>query len=204
MIQSRSIGINKSINISQQLSEEQQHTIRETVLKEQKRLMNFIRQQVPTEEDAEDVLQDVFYQFTQGFDTIESIDKATSWLFRVARNRITDLFRKKKPVTFSTIQPEQKDSEEKTLMLEDILPDLSNAPDALYLRSLVWEAIQEAIDALPEKQRQVFVLHEFEDKSFKDISEITGASVNTLLSRKRYAILFLRERLQDLYDELVN
>lgn len=199
--------MDKAINISQQLSEQQRHTIRTTVLKEQKRLLNFIRQRVPTEADAEDVLQDVFYQFTRSFVPSfrgESIDKATSWLFRVARNRITDLFRKKKPVTFSTIQPEQKDSEDKTLMLEDILPDLSNAPDALYLRSLVWDAIQEAIEALPEKQRQVFVLHEFEDKSFKEIAILTGVSVNTLLSRKRYAILFLRERLQDLYDELVN
>ena len=183
------------------LTTETQNNIQEVIEAEQGRLRNFIRQRVPTEEDAEDILQDVFYQYISGYETLQRLEKTTAWLFRVARNRITDWFRKKKPVNFSAI-PVGNDEDDEAMSLEDILPDLSNVPDRQLFQNAIMEAIQEALDELPDTQRDVFVMHEFDDLSFKQISERTGLSVNTLLSRKRYAVLHLRERLQDLYNEL--
>ena len=195
--------MNIAININQALATQQDIQITKTVRENRPRLLNFIRRRVRTEEDAEDVLQDVLAQFVSGFDSIESIEKVSSWLFRVARNKITDLFRKKKPLTFSDVEKGGTgDEEENAPSLGDILPDLSNSPDVMMTRSIIWEAIEEALEELPEEQREVFTMHEFDGKSFKEISKITGHSVNTLLSRKRYAVLFLREALQDLYFDL--
>ena len=170
-----------------------------TIKKEQNRLFRFIRKRVNSLEDAEDILQDVLFQFISGFDTIRSIESATSWLFRVARNRIIDRYRKKG----LKIQQSSTNLEgDEVLTLEEVLPNLGGSPEEEYFRQLIWEEINEALDELPANQRQVFVMHEFEEKSFKEISEITGEGINTLLSRKRYAIQFLRKRLRALYEEL--
>ena len=163
-------------------------------------LLEFIRRRVRTEEDAEDILQDVFYQFVSSYSITEPIEKLSSWLFAVARNRIIDWYRKRKhrgpqPVDADTGLP---------LNLEDILFDPMQEPDEVYVHSLVWTELAEALDDLPEEQREVFVLHELEGKSFKEIAALTGESVNTLLSRKRYAVLSLRGALQELYDEFQN
>ena len=165
-------------------------------------LLGFIRKRVSRLEDAEDILQDVFFQFVSAYDSIESIDKVSSWLFSVARNKITDKYRKKKPDAWSDLGFQGKNEDSEMLMLEDILPDFKNTPEDVYARNVIWEAIEVALAEMPPDQREVMLLHEFEDKSFKEISEITGVSVNTLLSRKRYAILFLRKKLQEVYDEL--
>ena len=177
--------------------------IDQTVREERGRLLNFIRQFVSRSEEAEDILQDVLYQFVIGYDDIRSIDRASSWLFRVARNKIIDSFRKKKPQSFTDMSPGQGDDEQ-PLMLEDILPDIQHLPEKELMREMVWERIDQALNNLPAKQREVFILHEFEQKSFKEIQKITNASLNTLLSRKRYAVLALRVALLDLYEELKN
>jgi RNA polymerase sigma factor (sigma-70 family) len=189
--------------LTSSMTKAQLESIEDTVKKERRRLFNFIRQRVPDKEDAEDILQDVFFQFLSAYKQIESLEKTTSWLFRVARNKIIDKYRKKKPDSFSNYTSATTgNSEDGPIMLEDILPDLSNGPDEVYARSVIWTEIENALEELPLEQKQVFVLNEFEDKSFKEISEMTGVTINTLLSRKRYAVLFLRKRLQDLYDEL--
>jgi RNA polymerase sigma factor (sigma-70 family) len=169
----------------------------ETFRTEQKRLFRFIRQRVRTEEDAEDILSDVFYQLMSSYNVAEPIEKMTSWLFTVARNRIIDWYRKKRPDPL----PRDNDNPALPLNLEDILYDPTQNPDRVYERSLVWTELAEALDDLPEEQKEVFVMHELEGKSFKEIAEITGEPVNTLLSRKRYAVLYLREKLQELYNE---
>jgi RNA polymerase sigma factor (sigma-70 family) len=189
--------------LTSSMTKAQLESIEDTVKKERRRLFNFIRQRVPDKEDAEDILQDVFFQFITAYKQIESLEKTTSWLFRVARNKIIDKYRKKKPESFSNyMSATMGNSEDGPIMLEDILPDLSNGTDEVYARSMIMTAIEEALEELPLEQKQVFVLNEFEDKGFKEISDMTGLSINTLLSRKRYAVLFLRKRLQDLYDEL--
>jgi RNA polymerase sigma factor (sigma-70 family) len=163
----------------------------ETVNTERKRLFDFIRRRVRTEEDAEDILQDVFYQLVTSYSVAEPIEKLAAWLFTVARNKITDWYRKRRHESL----PQDDDG------LPLNLFDPTDMPDKVYERSLVWTQLVEALDELPEKQRMVFVLHELEGKSFNEIAEVTGDSVNTLFSRKRYAVLFLRERLQELYNE---
>jgi RNA polymerase sigma factor (sigma-70 family) len=173
--------------------------IEQTVKKEKNRLFSFIRKRVASREDAEDILQDVFIQFTERYSMIESIDKVTSWLFTVARNKITDLYRKKKPEPFSY---KGSAGDESGTSFYDLLPDLGNTPEDQYLRSLIMERLEEALEELPAAQREIFIQNEFEDRSFKEISEETGESINTLLSRKRYAVLYLRERLKDLYNEI--
>ncbi|MEL6625671.1 MAG: sigma-70 family RNA polymerase sigma factor [Bacteroidota bacterium] len=180
----------------------QTQLIQQTFQRDRDRLYAFIRQRVPSMEDAEDILQDVFAQLVDRYDTIESIERVSGWLFSVARNKITDSYRKKKPASFSQIEGKSGDDDEAPLSLTDILPDLSSSPDVQYLRSQILDELEEALEELPEEQREVFVLHEFENKSFKDISQMTGVGVNTLLSRKRYAILSLRKRLENLYQEL--
>ncbi|MEO6169232.1 MAG: sigma-70 family RNA polymerase sigma factor [Chitinophagales bacterium] len=181
--------------------------IQETVRKERKRLLDFIRQRVNSDEDAEDILQDVFYQFVNAYRMMEPIEKVTSWLFTVARNRITDLYRKKKTTTFSSLVPvtdEGNDEDASGYFLDELMQDVSETPEAQYMRSLVWDTLNAALEELPAEQRDVFNLHELEGLSFKEIAAQTGQSVNTLLSRKRYAVLHLRERLQTLYNELLN
>src|SRR6266851_2810238 len=173
--------------------------ISEVVEREQSRLLNFIRRRVPDARDAEDILQDVFYELVEANRLLMPIDHVTGWLFRVARNRITDLFRKKRPESFSDTAVADEDDE--MLQLEDLLPSPDAGPDALYARNVLLDELELAVDELPEEQREVFVAHELEGRSFKEMAASTGVSVNTLLSRKRYAVRHLRERLQRIYDE---
>jgi RNA polymerase sigma factor (sigma-70 family) len=193
-----------TLNLS--MTAQQNELIQQTVRKERKRLLDFIRQRVPSQEDAEDILQDVFYQFVNAYRQMEPIEKATSWLFTVARNRITDFFRKKKTDTFSSFTPAHADEGEndQPYFLEEIMQDVNDSPEGQYIRSLVWDTLNAALEELPEEQREIFVRHELEGESFKDLSEELNVGVNTLLSRKRYAVLHLRARLQTLYDELLN
>ena len=177
---------------------EQDQRISEVVKREQSRLRNFIRRRVPDPGDAEDILQDVLYRLVEANRLLMPIEHVTGWLFRVARNRITDLFRKKEPETFGDLGVEGDDED---LQFEDLLPSADAGPEALYARNVLLGELEQAIAELPKEQRQVFVAHEFEGRSFKELSAETGVSVNTLLSRKRYAVLHLRERLQRVYDE---
>ncbi len=165
-------------------------------------MLGFIRNRVGDEEDARDIMQDVFYQLSAGFNDIRSVSSITSWLFTVARNRITDYFRKSRPERLSDSRVASPDAGEDSLMLEDILPSLTRSPEDEYMREVIWDTIEACLSRLPEKQRDVFVMNEFEDMSFKEISEITGEGINTLLSRKRYAVTYLREQLMDLYKQL--
>ena len=181
---------------------EQDRQISEVVEREQSRLRNFIRRRVADPRDAEDILQDVFYELLEANRLLMPIEHVTGWLFRVARNRITDLFRKKKPESFSDTAPEDESGER--LQIEDMLPSPDAGPEALYVRNVLLEELEFALEELPEEQREVFVAHEIEGRSFKEMSEVSGVSVNTLLSRKRYAVLHLRERLQNIYDEFTN
>jgi RNA polymerase sigma factor (sigma-70 family) len=178
---------------------EQDRQISEIVAEERSRLRNFIRRRVPDPRDAEDILQDVFYKLVEANRLLMPIEHVTGWLFRVARNRITDLFRKKKPERFSDTAVEDEDGE--LLRIEDLLPSPEAGPEAVYMRNVLLDELELALDELPEEQRAVFLAHELEGRSFKEIAEETGVSVNTLLSRKRYAVLHLRERLQDIHDE---
>jgi RNA polymerase sigma factor (sigma-70 family) len=175
------------------MAPEQDRRISEVVRRERSRLGNFIRRRVPDPRDAEDVLQDVFYELVEANRLLMPIDHVTGWLFRVARNRITDLFRKKKPERFGDIAVADEDDER--LQLEDLLPSPDAGPEALYARNVLLEELELAIDELPKEQREVFVAHELEGRSFKEMAAETGVSVNTLLSRKRYAVRHLRERL---------
>ncbi|HXB92309.1 MAG TPA: sigma-70 family RNA polymerase sigma factor [Puia sp.] len=164
------------------------------------RLLGFIRRRVGNEADAEDILQDVWYQLTTTVDT-GPIEQVGSWLFTVARNKITDRYRRKKPESLEGLLGPEEDGEPD---LSSILLDDSKNPESLHLRNLFWKALEEALQELPEEQRAVFVWNELGDLSFKEIAEMTGENVNTLLSRKRYAVLYLRERLMSLYDEIIN
>jgi len=178
---------------------EQDQRISEVVKRERSRLRNFIRRRVPDPSDVEDILQDVFYKLVEANRLLMPIEHVTGWLFRVARNRITDLFRKKKPETFSDAALQDEEGEE--LQIEDLLPSPNAGPEALYVRNVLLDELELALDELPDEQREVFVAHELEGRSFKEMSAESGVSVNTLLSRKRYAALHLRERLQSIYDE---
>lgn len=175
----------------------------QTFLKEKDRLLGFIRNRVSSLEEAEDIMQDVFFQFVSGYHTIESLDRVSSWLFSVARNKIIDRYRRE------SSRPQRADLSHQTgleddspITLQEILPDLGNTPEDSMLREVIWAAIMDALDELPADQREVFVRNEMEDTSFREISEETGVSINTLLSRKRYAILALRKKLQQVYEEL--
>jgi RNA polymerase sigma factor (sigma-70 family) len=183
----------------EQMALEQDQRISDVLKREQSRLRNFIRRRVPDPRDAEDILQDVFYKLVEANRLLMPIEHLTGWLFRVARNRITDLFRQKKPESFSDTAVGNEDDERP--QFEDLLPSPDAGPEALYARSVLLEELELAIDELPEEQRDVFVAHEWEGRSFKEMAARTGVSVNTLLSRKRYAVLHLRERLQSIYDE---
>ncbi len=181
---------------------EQDRQISEIVAEERSRLRNFIRRRVADPADAEDILQEVFYKLVEANRLLMPIDHVTGWLFRVARNRITDLWRKEKPETFSDAAVEDEHGE--LLQLEDLLPSPDAGPEALYARRVLLDELELALDELPDEpygQREIFVAHELEGRSFKELSTESGVSVNTLLSRKRYAMLHLRERLQSIHDE---
>ena len=188
-------------NISKGMTDGLDDQIKETFLIERNKLFAFIRERVPDWEDAEDVLQDVFFQFVNRFETIESLEKVTSWLFAVARNRITDSYRKKRPQSFSRTRPRHEAEENGEDLWAGIQDDEANGPEALYNRALIMDELEEALEELPANQRDVFIWHALERKSFKEISAMTGIAVNTLISRKRYAVLHLRESLQELYEE---
>src|SRR5215475_7652605 len=176
---------------------EQDRQIAEIVAKERPRLRNFIRRRVPDPSDVEDIVQDVFYRLVEANRLLMPIEHVTGWLFSVARNRITDLFRKKRPENFSDQAVENEEGE--MLAIEDLLPSPDAGPEALYFRNALLDELELAIEELREEQREVFVAHELEGRSFKEMAEETGVSMNTLLSRKRYAVLYLRERLQSIY-----
>jgi RNA polymerase sigma factor (sigma-70 family) len=188
------------VGLAQDRRSEEDRRIEETIQREQSRLRNFIRIRVGDDEDTEDILQDVFYELVAAYRMMSPIGHAGAWLFRVARNRIIDRFRKKRPVPFSgTVRLAEGDLE--GVGWEELLPSLDAGPEALYARRILLEELDAAIDELPEEQREVFVAHEIEGRSFKEISATTGVNMNTLLSRKRHATLRLRRRLQAIYDE---
>jgi RNA polymerase sigma factor (sigma-70 family) len=178
---------------------EQDRQISEIVAEERSRLRNFIRRRVPDSSDAEDIVQEVFYELVEANRLLMPIEHVTGWLFRVARNRITDLFRRKRPEAFSDVAVEDEDGE--LLRIEDLLPSPDAGPEALYLRHMLLDELELALDELPDEQREVFVAHELEGRSFKELSAESGVKVNTLLARKRYAVLHLRERLRSIHQE---
>jgi RNA polymerase sigma factor (sigma-70 family) len=181
------------------MAPERDRRISEVVEREQARLRRFIRRRVPDSRDAEDVLQDVFSELVEANHLLMPIEHVTGWLFRVARNRITDLFRRKKPESRGDAVP--ADDDEERVRWEELLPSAEGGPDAVFARNVLLDEIEMALDELPEEQREVFVAHELEGRSFKEMAAETGVSVNTLLSRKRYAVLHLRERLQAAWNE---
>jgi RNA polymerase sigma factor (sigma-70 family) len=189
----------KEILTLDRMSDEQNRRISEAIEREQTRLRNFIRKRVPNQGDAEDILQDVFYSLLEAYRLMDPIEQVGAWLFRVARNRITDLFRKKKPEPFTDAIAIAEDGDK--LLLEDLLPSPDAGPEAAYARAVLLEELDDALEGLPEEQREVFIAHEIEGRSFKELAAETGLSVNTLLSRKHYAVLHLRQRLQAIYDE---
>jgi RNA polymerase sigma factor (sigma-70 family) len=185
------------------MSPQESEKITAAFRKEHSRLLGYIRNRIPDRLEAEDILQDIFYQLTVGFRDIRRIENLTAWLYKVADNRITDLFRKRKPIALSYKEPSSVD-EDGPLTLEEILPSVGTAPGDKELKELIWDTIEETLMELPEEQRNVFIQHEFEEQSFSEISEKTGVGINTLLSRKRYAVLALRKNLDELYKLLKN
>jgi RNA polymerase sigma factor (sigma-70 family) len=185
----------------ERMARDEDQRVSDVFEREQRRLRSFIRRRVLDPSDAEDILQDVFYALVEANRLLVPIEHVTGWLFRVARNRITDLFRKKTPEPFSSVA---SSDDEARLLLEALLPSPDAGPEALYARRVLIEELETAIDELPPEQREVFVAHELEGRSFKEMAAATGVSVNTLLSRKRYAVLHLRERLRDIYDDFMN
>src|SRR5882672_2953235 len=191
-----------SIILMNEQGSEQDRQISVIVAEQRSRLRNFIRRRVSDPADAEDILQEVFYKLVEANRLLMPIDHVTGWLFRVARNRITDLFRKKKPEAFSATSIENENGE--LLTFEDLLPSPDAGPEALYVRSVLLDELELALDELPDEQREVFIAHELEGRSFKELAAESGVNINTLLARKRYAVQHLRERLQSIYGEFMN
>lgn len=182
------------------MATEQDHKISEVVTKERARLLNFIRRRVPDPDDADDILQEVFFELVEAYRLMKPIEHAGAWLFRVARNRIIDRFRRKKPGRLGDMAMTDNGEE---ISLEDLLPSPEAGPEAAYARALLMEAIEDALEELPDEQREVFVAHEFEGRSFKELAAETGVSINTLLSRKRYAMLHLQRRLENIHADFM-
>jgi RNA polymerase sigma factor (sigma-70 family) len=184
---------------------EQSRWLADTFVRERTRLRSFIRRRVVDPSDAEDILQDVFYQLVETERMVRPVEQVGAWLFRVARNRITDLLRRKRTRGIELSIGESSDANEEfsEAPIEDLLPSLEAGPEAAYARQLLLEELDDALDELPEEQRSVFVAHELEGRSFKELAAESGVGVNTLLSRKRYATLHLRRRLQVIYDDFV-
>jgi len=196
--------MNESLHLGTLMTQQQNEIIEQAVKNERKKLLKFIRTRVANEEDASDILQDVFYQLASNRGMVDSIENMASWLYRVTRNKIIDWYRKRKPESIDTMAAfDDEDEDGYFSNLAALSSANSDNPDEVYERQLVWDTMYEALSELPEDQREVFILHELENKSFNEIAEQTGVSVNTLLSRKRYAVLHLREKLQGLYDELI-
>ena len=182
------------------LTAEQNRLISEAVQREQGRLRNFVRKRVADAGDAEDILQDVFYELVEAYRLVQPVEHVAAWLYQVARNRIIDFFRKKRPEAMGEGSAESA-GDEGAPRLEDLLPSRDAGPEAAYARSVLLEELNAALEELPEEQRAVFVAHEIDGLSFKELAAETGVNMNTLLSRKRYAVLNLRRRLQAIYDE---
>jgi len=191
--------MNKALSL-EGMVHEQDDQIAKAIRLEQAKLRNFIRRRVPDERDAEDILQDVFYELVEAYRMMKPIERLSAWLYRVARNRITDLFRKKRPEAVAS-DPVRIGPDGELLFLEDLLSSLDAGPEAAYARAALVEELDAALDELPEEQRQVFLAHEIEGQSFKELAQRTGLSVNTLVLRKHYAVVHLRERLEAIYDE---
>ena len=181
---------------------EQNQRISTVIQRERRRLLHFIRRRVDDEGDAEDILQDVFYELTEAFRLMKPIEQVGAWLYRVARNRIIDRFRKARPEANAGIPPNA--GEEDALRLEDLLPSPDAGPEAIYTRRVLLEELDAALEELPEEQRDVFIAHEIDGRSFKQLAEETALSINTLLSRKHYAVLHLRRRLEAIYEEFTS
>jgi len=191
----------EALSVPRQIAE-QNRLISEVVRREQGRLRNFVRKRVADPGLAEDILQDVFYELVETYRLMKPVEQAGAWLYRVARNRIIDFFRKKRPEALGSGRAEGAD-DEGVLMLEDLLPSPDAGPEAAYARKVLLEELNAALEELPPEQRYVFIAHEIDGRSFKDLGDETGLNVNTLLSRKRYAVLHLRRRLQAIYDEFM-
>jgi len=185
------------------LTAEQNRQISEVVHRERARLRNFVRKRVPETSDAEDILQDVLYELVQAYRLMHPVEHAGAWLYRVARNRIVDFFRKKRLTALGDALVENAD-DEGVLTLADLLPSPDAGPEAAYARRVLLGELNAALEELPKEQRDVFVAHEIEGRSFKELADDTGVGLNTLLSRKRYAVIHLRRRLQAIYDEYLN
>lgn len=186
------------------MTKNQQHEIQGTFRKEQRRLYDFIRKRIANEEDAEDIVQDVFYDFIELYQLFQPVEQAAAWLFRAARNKIIDFYRKKKPQSLEKMLGNSEEDEGNYYLLDAIMPYSEEGADAEMMQEAIMEAVMLALEEIPQEQAEVFIAHEIDDKSFKEISEETGISVNTLLSRKRYAILALREKLKGLYQAFIN
>jgi RNA polymerase sigma factor (sigma-70 family) len=181
---------------------EQDKLISQAMERDEPRLRSFIRKHVADTGEVEDIVQEVFYELLEAYRLMKPVEHVTAWLFRVARNRMIDLFRRKKPESLN--EPVISSDEGDVLLLEDLLPSAEASPEAAYARNMVLDALEDALEELPAEQREVFIAHELTGLSFKEISAETGVSVNTLLSRKRYAVLHLRRRLQSIHDDFVN
>jgi RNA polymerase sigma factor (sigma-70 family) len=179
---------------------QQDQQISEAISREQSRLRNFIRKRVADQSEAEDILQDVFYELVEVYRMMKPVEQVTAWMFRVARNRITDLFRKKKREALRN-DPGTLTEDGEVRWLEELLPSPDAGPEAAYARSVLSEELDDALDELPDEQREVFIAHELMGYSFKELALQSGIGVNTLLSRKHYAVLHLRQRLQAIYEE---
>lgn len=186
--------------LSEEVAREQDRRIVEAARLQASRLKSFIRRRVPDERDAEDILQDVFYELVEAYRLVKPIEQVGAWLFQVARNRITDLFRKKRPDSLAS-EPLATDEHGRSLALEDLLPSPDAGPEAAYARSVLIDELEAALEELPEEQRRAFIAHEIEGRSFKDLARRSGVSVNTLVLRKHRAVAFLRERLEEIYRE---
>ena len=185
-----------------EMADAQDESIREVVEENGKRLFDFIRQRVNKTEEAEDIFQDVLFELTASYRMMQPIEKMAAWLFKVARNKIIDTYRKKKTLLLDDQLIYQGSGEDDQLYLADLIRGSAESPDAEFDQDLIWNAIEQALEGLPKEQREVFMKHELEGISYKQMAKETGESVNTLLSRKRYAILALRKSLQNLYDEM--
>lgn len=192
MKQSAGLGISP-------MADEQNQRISQAIERESARLRNFIRRRIPDESEVEDILQDVFYELVEAYRLMKPAGHIGAWLFTVARNRIIDFFRRKKPQPLGDVV--QLSNEGDALRLEDVLPSADAGPEAAYARTVLLEELDAALDELPEEQRDVFIAHEFGGRSFRELSQVSGVSVNTLLSRKRYAVQHLRRRLQSIHDD---
>jgi RNA polymerase sigma factor (sigma-70 family) len=190
------------VPVTTTMAAEQNRLLEETIQRERRRLLEFIRKRIPQEEDPEDVLQDVFTELTESLRMERVIDRVSGWVYRVARNKIADLFRRRRTESLEARYEKEYGDGEEGLGLNDLLPDPSAGPEAEYARRVIMSELMLALDDLPEEQRWVFWENEVEGRPFRELAEEAGVSLNTLLSRKRYAVLFLRDRLKDLYDDL--